>query len=652
MLEFIFVVSILSLVVALLLALYILKKPAGSAKMQEISEAIHKGALTFLKKEYEVLVIFLILVALIMYLFLDNGVKLAISFIIGGFSSALAGNIGMRIATKANARTTEATKSHIGNGLKLAFYSGAVTGLSVVGIGLLGIAVLYLVFNDPNIIYGFGFGASSIALFARVGGGIYTKAADVGADLVGKVEKGIPEDDPRNPAVIADNVGDNVGDVAGMGADLFESYVNSIIATMVIGLVIFGTKQSVILPLSLAALGILASIIGIFFVRAKDEKHLFNAMNMGLYVSTILAAIFSFSWIKYQNLDIGIFYAALSGLVVGVVIGLFTQYYTSNKYKPTQSIAVAAQTGAGTNVIQGLAIGMLSTLVPVISVSIAVLIAYKFAGLYGIAIAGVGMLTTLGFTLAIETYGAVADNAAGISEMANVGKAVREKTELLDAVGNTTAAIGKGFAIGSAALTALALFASFTQITKISVMSISDPNVIIGLFIGGMLPFLFSSFAMQAVGKAASGIVNEVRRQWKEIKGLMQGKAKPDYEKCIVISTRSALRQMIVPSLLAIFSPIIVGYTFGLQALGGLLVGSIVTGFSLAIFMANSGGAWDNAKKYIEAGNFGGKGSDAHKAAVVGDTVGDPFKDTAGPSLNILIKLMSIVAIVFVPLMV
>ena len=652
MLEFIFVVSILSLVVELLLALYILKKPAGSAKMQEISEAIHKGALTFLKKEYEVLVIFLILVALIMYLFLDNGVKLAISFIIGGFSSALAGNIGMRIATKANARTTEATKSHIGNGLKLAFYSGAVTGLSVVGIGLLGIAVLYLVFNDPNIIYGFGFGASSIALFARVGGGIYTKAADVGADLVGKVEKGIPEDDPRNPAVIADNVGDNVGDVAGMGADLFESYVNSIIATMVIGLVIFGTKQSVILPLSLAALGILASIIGIFFVRAKDEKHLFNAMNMGLYVSTILAAIFSFSWIKYQNLDIGIFYAALSGLVVGVVIGLFTQYYTSNKYKPTQSIAVAAQTGAGTNVIQGLAIGMLSTLVPVISVSIAVLIAYKFAGLYGIAIAGVGMLTTLGFTLAIETYGAVADNAAGISEMANVGKAVREKTELLDAVGNTTAAIGKGFAIGSAALTALALFASFTQITKISVMSISDPNVIIGLFIGGMLPFLFSSFAMQAVGKAASGIVNEVRRQWKEIKGLMQGKAKPDYEKCIVISTRSALRQMIVPSLLAIFSPIIVGYTFGLQALGGLLVGSIVTGFSLAIFMANSGGAWDNAKKYIEAGNFGGKGSDAHKAAVVGDTVGDPFKDTAGPSLNILIKLMSIVAIVFVPLMV
>ncbi len=667
MLEFVFSISILSLIVALLLSFYILKKPAGTAKMQEISEAIHKGALTFLHKEYEVLIVFVIIVALLLYFFIDG--KLAISFIVGGFSSALAGNIGMRIATKSNARTTEATKSHIGNGLRLAFYSGAVMGLFVVGIGLLGISILYLVFNDPNIIYGYGFGASSIALFARVGGGIYTKAADVGADLVGKVEKGIPEDDPRNPAVIADNVGDNVGDVAGMGADLFESYVNSIIATMVIGLFLFGTSY-VILPLSLASLGILASIIGIFFVRAKptkikdfrgpknpkdflgDEKNLFRALNTGLYVSTILAAIFSFALIKYQNLDIGIFYATLSGLVVGVVIGLFTEYMTSNKNNPTKSIAIAAQTGAGTNVIQGLAIGMLSTLIPVIAVSVAVLIAYKFAGLYGIAIAGVGMLSTLGITLAIDTYGSVADNAAGISEMAKVGKDVRAKTELLDAVGNTTAAIGKGFAIGSAALTALALFASFTQITKINVMSISDPNVIIGLFIGGMLPFLFSSFAMQAVGKAAAGIVNEVRRQWREIKGLAQGKAKPDYEKCIAISTRNALKQMIVPSLLAIFSPIVIGYVFGLQALGGLLVGSIVTGFSLAIFMANSGGAWDNAKKYIEAGNLGGKGSEAHKAAVVGDTVGDPFKDTAGPSLNILIKLMSIVAIVFVPLMI
>jgi len=648
MLNFVFASSILSLIVALFLALYVLKKPAGNEKMQEISEAIHKGALTFLKKEYEVLIIFLIIVAAILYFFLN--IKLAISFVIGGISSALAGNIGMRIATKANSRTTEATKTSIGNGLRLAFYSGSVMGLCVVGIGLLGVSVLYLVFNDPNLIYGFGFGASSIALFARVGGGIYTKAADVGADLVGKIEKGIPEDDPRNPAVIADNVGDNVGDVAGMGADLFESYVNSIIAAMVLGL--FLGIGYVVLPLSLAGLGILASIIGILFVRAKDEKHLFQALNTGLYVSTILAAISSFALIKYQNLDIGIFYAALAGLIVGVIIGLFTEYMTSNKNKPTKSIAIAAQTGAGTNVIQGLAVGMFSTLIPVVSVSIAVLIAYKFAGLYGIAIAGVGMLSTLGITLAIDTYGAVADNAAGISEMANVGDDVRKKTEMLDAVGNTTAAIGKGFAIGSAALTALALFASFTQITKIDVMSISNPKVIIGLFIGGMLPFLFSSFAMQAVGKAASGIVNEVRRQWKEIKGLSKGKAKPDYEKCIAISTRSALKQMIIPSLLAIFAPIVIGYIFGLEALGGLLVGSIVTGFSLAIFMANSGGAWDNAKKYIEAGKLGGKGSDTHKAAVVGDTVGDPFKDTAGPSLNILIKLMSIVAIVFVPLMI
>ncbi|MBI1935221.1 sodium-translocating pyrophosphatase, partial [Candidatus Woesearchaeota archaeon] len=609
MLSYVVAIGILSLAVALLLSLYILRKPAGSEKMQEISEAIHQGALTFLKKEYEVLAVFLVLVALITYFFLENGPKLATSFIIGGISSALAGNIGMRIATKANARTTEATKKHIGEGLKIAFYSGAVMGLSVVGIGLLGVTILYYIFGDPNIIFGFGFGASSIALFARVGGGIYTKAADVGADLVGKVEKGIPEDDPRNPAVIADNVGDNVGDVAGMGADLFESYVNSIIAAMAIGLIAFGDKKYLMLPLMISGLGILASIIGVFFVRAKDDRHLFSAMNKGLYSSTLLAAVFSFAFIKYQGMDIGIFYAALAGLVVGVIIGLFTQYYTSNAHKPTQSIAIAAKTGAGTNVIQGLAVGMVSTLVPVLSVSFAVLVAYQFAGLYGIAIAGVGMLATLGFTLAIETYGAVADNAAGISEMANAGKDVREKTELLDAVGNTNAAIGKGFAIGSAALTALALFASFTQITKISVMSISDPNVIIGLFIGGMLPFLFSSFAMQAVGKAASGIVDEVRRQFKEIKGLMKGKAKPDYNRCIAISTRSALRQMVAPSLLAIFAPVAVGYFFGMEALGGLLVGSIVTGFSLALFMANSGGAWDNAKKYIEAGNFGGKGS-------------------------------------------
>ncbi len=651
MLGFVIGVSILAILFAVFFAYYITKKPAGDAKMQEISDIIHKGALTFLKKEYEILVLFMIIVFIILIFLPDNGLKIAVSFLIGGFFSALAGNIGMRVATKANARTAEATKSHISDGLRLAFYSGSVMGLSVVGIGLLGIAALYYFFNDPTIIYGYGFGASSIALFARVGGGIYTKAADVGADLVGKVEKGIPEDDPRNPAVIADNVGDNVGDVAGMGADLFESYVNSIVAAMVLAVATMGGNLVyVMLPLVLAALGILASIFGIYFVRAKDEKHLFNAMNKGLYASTLLAALFAFAYITVNKIDVGIFYAALSGLVVGIVIGLFTEYYTSNHNKPTQSIAMAAQTGAGTNVIQGLAVGMLSTLVPVVSVSVAVLIAYKFAGLYGIAIAGVGMLATLGFTLAIETYGAVADNAAGISEMAGMGKEVREKAELLDAVGNTTAAIGKGFAIGSAALTALALFASFTQVTHIDVISIIDPKAIVGLFIGGMIPFLFSSFAMQAVGKAASGIVEEVRKQFKEIKGLMRGKAKPDYNRCVAISTQSALKQMIAPSLLAIFAPILIGLVFGIEALGGLLVGSLVSGFALAIFMANAGGAWDNAKKYIEAGNFGGKGSDAHKAAVVGDTVGDPFKDTAGPSLNILIKMMSIVAIVFVPL--
>ena len=636
--------------IALALAKYqhVLKKSPGTKDMQEVSDAIHNGSLTFLSKVYKVLCIFVVVIGWL--LFFGIGAATALGFVFGAFLSALSGNLGMRIATRANARTTEAAKKSLKEAFNVAFSAGMVSGLATIGFGLIGITLLYHFLGNPVLLYGFGLGASSVALFARVGGGIFTKGADVGADLVGKVEAGIPEDSPLNPATIADNVGDNVGDVAGMGADLFESYVNSIIAAMVLGLIL--STSHVILPLSLAALGILASIIGIFFVRARDEKHLFNALNNGLYISTILTAIFSFLLVKYQNLDIGIFYAALAGLVVGVVIGLFTEYMTSNKNAPTKSIAAAAQTGAGTNIIQGLAVGMFSTLIPVLSVSIAVLIAYKFAGLYGIAIAGVGMLSTLGITLAIDTYGSVADNAAGISEMADVGKSVREKTELLDAVGNTTAAIGKGFAIGSAALTALALFASFTQITKINVMSISNPNVIIGLFIGGMLPFLFSSFAMQAVGKAASGIVEEARRQWKQIKGLAKGKAKPDYERCIAISTRSALRQMIMPSLLAIFAPIIVGYLFGLEALGGLLVGSIVTGFSLAVFMANSGGAWDNAKKYIEAGNFGGKGSDAHKAAVVGDTVGDPFKDTAGPSLNILIKLMSIVAIVFVPLMV
>jgi len=515
------------------------------------------------------------------------------------------------------------------------------------------VTVLYFIFNfPPEIIYGFGFGASSIALFARVGGGIYTKAADVGADLVGKVEAGIPEDDPRNPAVIADNVGDNVGDVAGMGADLFESYVDSIIAAMVLGLAFAAVKGSgVMLPMIIAAVGILASIIGTFFVRTKEGKDPGNALDKGIFVAAVIMAIASFFVIRYFTEELTLFYATISGLGAGIIIGLSTEYFTSNHKKPAQIIARASQTGAATNIIQGLSFGMLSTVVPIIAVSAAIYISYTFGGgLYGIALAAVGMLSTLGITLATDSYGPVADNAAGIAEMANLGDEVRKRAEALDAVGNTTAAIGKGFAIGSAALTALALFVSYTQVAKVSTINLTDPIVVIGMFIGALLPFVFSALSMKAVGKAASHIVHEVRRQFKEIPGLMQGTAKPDYKRCIAISTHAALKQMILPSLLAVITPIIIGKFLGVESLGGLLLGTTTTGFLLAVFMANSGGAWDNAKKYIEEGNLGGKGSFAHKAAVVGDTVGDPFKDTSGPSLNILIKLISIVALVFLPL--
>jgi len=566
----------------------------------------------------------------------------------------LAGNIGMRIATLANCRTAQGSRKSITEGLKIAFSSGTVMSMSVVGLGLIGVTTFYLIFKDPNIIYGFGFGASSIALFARVGGGIYTKAADVGADLVGKVEKGIPEDDPRNPAVIADNVGDNVGDVAGMGADLFESYVDSIIAAMVIGLIAFSTNKGVILPLVIAGAGILSSVIATFFVGIKKTEPQ-NALNYGVFASAIIMIFLSFFVVKQFFSELNLFYAIISGLFAGVVIGLSTQYYTSSTKKPTISIAESAQKGAGTGIIQGLSVGMYSTVIPVLAVCATILVSYYFSGLYGIAIAAVGMLSTLGVTLATDTYGSVADNAAGIAEMAKLGKRIRKRTESLDAVGNTTAAIGKGFAIGSAALTAIALFASYTQVvSKFTgsqvVIDISSPSVMVGIFIGALLPFLFSALTMKAVGKAASKIVDEARRQFKQIKGLMTGKAEPDYNKCIGISTDAALREMMLPSLIAIVAPIIVGLTIGVNAVGGLLVGSITTGFLLAVFMANAGGAWDNAKKYIEAGHLGGKGSVTHKAAVVGDTVGDPFKDTSGPSLNILIKLISIVALVFVPL--
>jgi len=647
MLLWIIGVSVLALVVAGLLAFFVLRQNAGTEKMKEISKAIQQGAAAFLWKEYSVLVVFAIAVFLVLHFLISK--QVAIAFLVGAIFSALAGNIGMRIATKANARTANAVKKSLNSGLTVAFRSGAVMGFSVVGLGLLGVALLYALFKDPNVIYGFGFGASSIALFARVGGGIYTKAADVGADLVGKVEKGIPEDDPRNPAVIADNVGDNVGDVAGMGADLFESYVDSIIAAMVLGMAVFSLK-GVFLPMGIAAAGIVASIIGMFFVKAKSKKGLHMALNKGVFAAAILSALFSYFIVRYFVGEMNVFYAMLSGLVAGILIGLSTEYYTSAHRKPAMSIAEASKTGAATNIIAGLAVGMHSTIIPVLVVSAALILSYLFAGLFGVAMAAVGMLSTLGITLATDCYGPVADNAAGIAEMAGLGSAVRKRAEALDALGNTTAAIGKGFAIGSAALTALALFASFMQVTGLKAISLTQPTVVVGLFIGGLTTFIFSALTMKAVGRAAFKIVNEVRRQFKEIKGLMQGKAKPDYKKCIKISTGAALKEMILPSLLAIAIPLAVGFTLGVEAVGGLLAGVTVTGFLMAVFMANAGGAWDNAKKYIEEGHFGGKGSFAHKAAVVGDTVGDPCKDCSSPSINILIKLMSIVALIFLPL--
>ena len=643
---YIAIVAILALIFSLIKYFEIIRKDAGTKRMKEISSLIHEGAKTFLYKEYKILSLFAILITLVLNQLI--GLNVSIAFLFGAILSALAGNIGMRAATIANARTAQATKKSLDEGLKVAFSSGTIMGMCVVGLGLLGITILYYLFEDPRVIYGFGFGASFIALFARVAGGIFTKAADVGADLVGKIEKKIPEDDPRNPAVIADNVGDNVGDVAGMGADLFESYVDSIIAAMVIGIIIFQEKGA-LLPLMLAAGGIIASIIGILFIKVKKGK-LYMALDKGIFNSAVFMALISYFIIKIFFNDMNIFYPILLGIAAAIIIGIFTEYITSPYSKPTRGIAESAQTSAATNVISGISVGMLSTVVPVLTISCVILISYMFAGLYGIAISAVGMLSILGITLATDAYGPVADNAAGIAEMAKMGKSVRKKTEQLDEVGNTTAAAGKGFAIGSAALTTLVLFVSYIKITNLKVISLSDPRVIVGLFIGAMLPFLFSALTIKAVGKTASEIIEEVRRQFKTIKGLMKGKAKPDYNKCIEISTNAALKEMILPGLLAIFSPILIGLFLGPEALGGLLAGAIATGFLLAVFMANAGGAWDNAKKYIEEGHFGGKGSFAHQAAVVGDTIGDGFKDTAGPSLNILIKLMTIIALVFVPL--